>query len=217
VHFALLAELADADGLSLGGGMTASTSGKTGEWGPTPEAIGWRREGWKRVVKEARGAFSGSLTWTADSYLDASELLFWGDLDLMSCDLEQEIDARATSFRVQPAIQLEIEIDSGIAMLEELARSHSLPLVLTQAGFRSGMPQPGGERAGRLAGVDDLQAMQMIVLGQSIEKARRRGTLRGAVLWRWSADPDDRGANARDSLLRPGPARDAAAGILRGE
>jgi len=216
VHFALLAELASADGLSLGGGMTASTSGKTGEWGPTPEAIGWRREGWGRVVRAARGAFSGSLTWAADSLLDARELMFWGDLDLMSCDLEAELDARAASFRVQPAIQLEVEIDSGLALAEELARSHSLPLLLTQAGFRSGMPAPGAERAGRLVGIDDLQAMQLKVLSQSIERARARATLRGVVLWRWSTDPSDRGANVCDGLLRPGPARDAAAAILQG-
>lgn len=216
VHFALLAELGSADGLSLGGGMTASTSGKTGEWGPTLEAIGWRREGWSRVVRQARGAFSGSLTWAADSGLDARELMFWDDLDLMSCDLESELDVPATSFRVQPAVQLEVEIDSGLALLEELARSHSLPLLLTQAGFRSGMPAPGGERAGRLAGIDELQAMQLNVLGQSIEKARERSTLRGVVLWRWSTDPSDRGANTCDALLRPGPARDAAAAILRG-
>ncbi|MFN0009936.1 MAG: glycoside hydrolase family 113 [Planctomycetota bacterium] len=216
MHFALLGELAGAEGLSLGGGMTASTSGKTGEWGPTLEAIGWRREGWGRVVREARGAFSGSLTWAADSLLEAQELMFWDDLDLVSCDLEPELDVLATSFRVQPAIQLEVEIDSSLALLEELARSHSLPLLLTQAGFRSGMPAPGAERAGRIAGIDELQAMQLNVLGQSIQKARQRSTLRGAVLWRWSTDPSDRGANTCDALLRPGPARDAAAAILRG-
>src|SRR6202008_398463 len=124
----------------------------------------------------------------------------WGNRDLMSGDPEPELEVPATNFRVMPAIQLEVEIDSGLASLEELARSRSLPLLLTQAGFRSGMAAPGGERAGRLVGIDDHQAMQLNVPGQSIEKARKRGSLRGAVLWRWSTDPTDHGANSCDAL-----------------
>lgn len=216
VHFALLAELAGADGISLGGGMTASTSGSSGGWRALPEEIRWRQEGWRKVVREARAAFSGSLTWAADSLVDARELSFWDDLDLIACDLEAEFDVPGTSYHTSPVMQMQVEIDSGVAALEELARAHALPLLLTQAGFRSGTPEPAAERGGRIVGSDGLQTMQMSVLGQSIEKARERAILRGVVLWRWSTDPSDLGANASDGLLRPGPAREAAAGILGG-
>ena len=216
VHFALLAELAEADGISLGGGMTASTSGASGGWRAPPEEISWRRAGWRRVVGESRAAFSGSLTWGADSQIDALELSFWDDLDLIACDLEAAFDVPGTSFHASPVVQLKLEIDDGLAALEELARAHGKPLLLTQAGFRSGTPEPAAERAGRIVGSDGLQALQLSVLGQSIAQARSRGILRGAVLWRWSTDPSDRGANTSDGLLRPGPARAAASGILGG-
>ena len=214
-HFALLAELAGADGLALGGGMTASTSGVTGEWRSTEQELAWRLSGWRRVIGESRAAFSGTITWTADSQIDALEHAFWGELDLVACDLEAEFDVPGTSFHAPPEAQVRVTIDSGLAVLEEIARSNGKPLLLTQAGFRAGAPEPAAEGAGRIAGLDGLQRMQIGALAGAIGEARKRGILRGVVLWRWSTDPSDRGANPADGLLRPGPARDAAKRLLQ--
>jgi hypothetical protein len=214
VHFALLAELAGADGLSLGGGLTASTSASDGGWRSSSEEVGWRREGWRRVVRAARAAFSGSITWAADSVVDATEVAFWEDLDLVACDLQADYDAHGTSFHASPVMQMSLEYSTQIEALERICEARGLPLLLTQVGFRSGMPEPGAPRSGVLARSDGLQAMQFSALGTVLAQARERDVLRGAVLWRWSTDPADAGASPRDGLIRTGPAREAVARIL---
>src|SRR5262249_25792619 len=97
VHVGLLAELADADGLLLGGGMVESTSLGLDSRNPSAKDAGgrisgWKREGWPKVIRAARGAFAGTISWTAGSMVEASSLPFWGDLDLVACDLEPELD-----------------------------------------------------------------------------------------------------------------------------
>jgi hypothetical protein len=215
LHFALLAELAGADGISLGGGLTASTTAAPGGFRAAAAEVAWRRAGWERVIAEARGAFSGSLAWAADSAIDARELAFTEGLDALACDLEADYDPHATSFHASPVLQMEVDFERQLLDLEQLARARGRPLLLTQAGFRSGFPEPGTEGGGRVGGGAGLQAIQLDVLATAVGKARERGTLRGAVLWRWSSDPDDPGANACDGLIRPGEARAAAERLLR--
>ncbi len=216
VHAALLCELADAEGLALGGGMTESTSKSANGRRSVPGESGWRREGWSKVVRAARGAFSGSLTWGADCLLEARELSFWDDLDVVGCDLEEEIDERALHGEGDPGLQLETRIGNQLSALSKIAQEHGKPLILTRAGFKAGAPRPSAPRGSGATGEVGLQAMQFEVLAKALRRARDGGSLHGAILWRWSSDPSDPGLNGHDRLLRPGPAREAAARAFQG-
>lgn len=211
VHVALLAELAEADGLVLGGGMTESTTREVGRGGSDDLVVGWKRQGWSEVIRLARGAFSGMLTWAAASTFEVQGLLFWGDLDALGCDLLPELDERALTMVPKPGPELERRITLQLAELHELARRHGKPLLLTRAGFRSGWPRPGEEPDPRDAADPGLQSFQVDVLGSVLRVAKTEHGLAGVAFARWSSDPADPGVNGRDGLLRPGPARDAVA------
>ena len=216
IHVGLLAELAGADGLVLGGGMTATTNGVVGEQAGPVEQVEWKKEGWEKVLRAARGAFAGTLTWAADSVSDAQVLSFWKDLDAVGCDLEPTIDRGIVSFDPKPGVVAQAHIQAAIETYERIAASIGKPLILTRAGFRAGTPRPSHPALARPGADPGMQALELEVLGNELRRARPRGTLRGVVLWRWSADPDDEGANGKDALIRRGPARDAAARALAG-
>jgi hypothetical protein len=202
VHVGLLAELADADGLFLGGGTVESTNVGPSERDSSGKISGWKLEGWPKVIRAARGAFSGTISWTAASMVEASTLPFWDDLDAVACDLEPELDGGRMGPDVDPHAAIGVQIATQLAGLESLAREHGKPCLLSQAGFRSG--ETG------------LQELQYEALGDEVRAAREKGALRGVVLWRWSSDPADLGVNGRDRLLRRGPAREAAARAFAG-
>jgi hypothetical protein len=202
VHVGLLAELADADGLFLGGGMIESTNLIAAAKDSGGRISGWKREGWPKVIRAARGAFAGTMSWTASSMVEANTLPFWDDLDLVACDLEPELDGGRIGPDVDPSAEIGVQFATQLTQLEILARAHDKPCLLSQAGFRSGA-----------AG---LQELQYEALGKELRAARERGALRGVVLWRWSSDPADEGVNARDRVVRRGPAREAAARAFSG-
>jgi hypothetical protein len=216
VHVGLLSELAGVDGLAIGGGMPGATSGRDDGRAASARILGWRREGWTRVLRAVRGAFSGAITWTADSRIEAADLLFWSDLDVVACDLETELEDREITLDPKPGTTLEKRISGQLFALELIAKKSGKPLILTQAGFRSGAPRPGEARDARFADDPGLQAFEIDVLSRAVRTAREAGSLRGIVLWRWSTDPADRGVNGRDRVLRPGAARDAVARALAG-
>jgi hypothetical protein len=61
-----------------------------------------------------------------------------------------------------------------------------------------------------------MQTLAFEVLGRKLREAKASGALNGVVLWRWSSDPEDEGTSVQDALVRPGPAREAAARMFAG-
>lgn len=216
VHAGLLAELADADGLFLGGGLVESTNLGAGPQEPSGRISDWKRQGWPKVIRAARGAFAGTLSWAAGSMVEASTLPFWDDLDLVACDLEPELDGGGIGPDVDPSAAIGVQIATQLLQLEALSRVHGMPYLLSQAGFRSGAGRPGEPRDPGFSADPGLQGLQFEALGKELRAARDRGALRGVVLWRWSSDPADEGVNGRDRVLRRGPAREAAARVFSG-
>ena len=216
IHVGLLAELAGAEGLVLGGGMTETTNRIVGEQAGTEEHARWRSEGWERVLTAARGAFAACLTWAADSVADAQVLSFWSGLDAVGCDLEPALDMDLASFDPRPGAVLEERLEDAITSFEGIAQSVGKPLILTRAGFRPGAQRPGRPALARAGADPGMQVLGFEILGRELRESKARGTLRGLVLWRWSSDPEDAGATEKDAVLRRGPAREAAARALAG-
>jgi hypothetical protein len=216
IHAGLLAELAGAEGLVLGGGMNTATSGLAGGASGPEEHARWKSEGWEKVVAAARGAFAGCLTWAAESVADAQLLSFWEGLDAVGGDLDPSLDQDVASFDPKPGVLLEARLGGAIGSLEMVAGSLEKPLIVTRAGFRAGAPRPGRPPLARPGADPGMQTLGFEILGRKLREAKARGTLHGVVLWRWSSDPDDVGLTEQDAVVREGPAREAAARMLSG-
>ena len=216
IHVGLLAELADAEGLVLGGGITTATSGLVEGPSGSEALVAWKREGWGKVMHVARGAFAGCLTWAADSTAEASVLSFWKGLDAVGGDLGPDLDRGATSFDPKPGVVLEEKLLHAIQGFEGFATGQGKPLILTRAGFRAGMPRPGRPPLARPGADPGMQTLGFEILGRRLREAKASGILHGVVLWRWSSDPEDEGMTEQDALVRAGPAREAAARMFAG-
>jgi hypothetical protein len=214
IHVGLLAELADAEGLVLGGGMTATTNNLVGEGGGSEKLVGWKTEGWGNVLRAARGAFAGCLTWAAESEAEAGALSFWGGLDAIGGDLDPSLDQAVASFDPKPGVLLEEKIGGEIGTLAWIAHRQGKPLIVTRAGFHAGTPRPGRPALARPGADPGMQTLGFEVLGRKLREMKEAGALNGVVLWRWSSDPEDEGSTEQDVLVRAGPAREAAARIF---
>ena len=216
IHVGLLAELAGAEGLVLGGGMTTATNDLVGEQSGSEKLVAWKKEGWEKVLRAARGAYAGCLTWAADSPIDAQVLPYWAELDAVGGDLDPSLDRGIASIDPKPGTLLEGRLEMTIGALEDIARVQGKPLILTRAGFHAGAPRPGRTALARPGADPGMQTLGFELLGKNVREAKARGALHGVVLWRWSSDPDDEGITEQDVLLRAGPAREAAARMLGG-
>ena len=214
VHAGLLAELAGADGLVLGGDLPESTGAR--DPGAGAQVTAWKRAGWGRVLGAARGSFSGAITWASGSIGEAKDLLFWSGLDAVACDLPPPLDGRPIPFDSRPGLEIERRVGGMIGELEAFARELGKPLLLTGVGFRAGGPSPGERLDAAYAGDPGLQAFELDAVERALRAPRQGTVLRGLFLWRWSSDPADAGVDGRDRLLRPGRAREAAARLIAG-
>ncbi len=214
IHVGLLSELAGAEGLLLGGGMTATTSGVVDDASGSATLLAWKKDGWEKVVRAARGAFAGCLTWAADTSVEAQQLSFWKELDAVGGDLDPSLDQGIASFDPKPGTLLDTRLRKAIQALEGVAQAERKPLIVTRAGFRSGAPRPGRPALARPDADPGMQTLGFEILGRNLQEAKSSGMVHGVVLWRWSSDPDDQGSTEQDALVRAGPAREAAARIF---
>src|SRR5262249_21210725 len=157
-----------AEGLVLGGGISATTNDLSGGASGSEALAGWKREGWSSVLRAARGAFAGCLTWAAESAADAQALSFWDGLDAVGGDLEANLDQGLPSFDPKPGVLLEERIEDAIHGFEWVAGSHGKPLILTRAGFHAGLAHPGRPALARPGADPGMQALAFEILGRQV-------------------------------------------------
>lgn len=208
VHYALLAELSGCDVLSLGSNISevtrATAEGRRGR----PEEIEWKREGWSRVIAAARGAFSGKLTYAAGSIEEAGKIAFWTELDAIGIEWCPQMRIAPGSSEPAGRWQFAAKLNAQWIALDELAKKHARPILVTRAGFTPGVNAPQLARFGPGSSDGDLASFQFEMLRSVLESASK-ARLQGVFTWRWSTDPGDAGANERDYLFRQKPAEAA--------
>lgn len=209
VHYALLAELAGADVLSLGSGMPEATRTVwTEPESEHPVATGYRavkQDGWAAMIREARQAFAGALTYGCSGGAQAEEIDFWDGLDFVGLELYPFLGGLEDGPATDRAIRTRI-----VRSIEQVAERATLvgkPVLVTEAGFRS------TERAWRgrwdTAGpVDlDLQAQLVRVLERAFVRLLGSAAMpAGVFVWSWSTDPSQGASQDRSYALKGKPA-----------
>ncbi|MBK7874486.1 MAG: hypothetical protein IPJ77_01810 [Planctomycetes bacterium] len=211
-HYALVAELAGCDVLSLGGGLLETTrltvEGRRG----SAEELEWKSAGWGSVIRAARASFGGRLTFLAGSAEEVEKIAFWKELDLVG--LEPRIEHRP---------QRGLDPRDGLAVFHavlaatwrsaaDVARAAERPLFVAPLSFP---PFPSPEDA-RLGPGSFAEPARIAVFERCAELARttREGT-DAVLLGRWSTDAHDEGLGPRDLVLPLATARAAFEALAR--
>jgi hypothetical protein len=206
VHCALLCELAGADYLSLGAHIPDVARGTAEGRRAQASEVEAKKAGWARVIRSARAAFSGRLTYSATSVQEADRIAFWPELDAIGYECFGRLRAAEREGVAGAREELSQRIDADLQALAKIAARAGKPLILTQVGFDSGARLPGVPRAGPGSADAESQADAYRALSAVLFAPDAREHVRGVFVWRWSTDPDDRGIGSRDFVFRHGPA-----------
>lgn len=213
VHFGLLAELCGAELFCFSGEIANASVTK-----PTPsnvwerDALPSRLERWRRVIERTRAAFTGGLTFAAESLYEAEGIEFWGQLDFIGVDLWPETiqDGLGDEFSRERVVR---SITGLFGACNELAAIEGRPVLVTEFGFSS---TAGGWRVTSFPEGDYdglIQQRLFEAWGEALGRMSLAQLPRGgAFLWRWSTDPlaggeGDRGytplGKPAEHLIRP--------------
>ncbi len=201
-HYALLAELVEADLLVLGSSIPEATRVE----GPKPEMNGIyaaNHEGWRRIVRRARQLYSGALTFSAGSPAQLAEIDFWDALDFRAVQLSPSLSARERG-----TDRLDEQLSGWLAKtLADLEPATGPPLLVTRIGFRSTQRAATGPLTGGGPADPLVQARLYHGLFVALERARASGTTpRGLFLFSWPIDPAATGSTDRGFGTRGKPA-----------
>jgi hypothetical protein len=194
VHCALLAELCGAELVCIGGGLLEVTSSAPSgalTAGPGLE----RREGWRGLIRSARGAFSGALTYAAGGVEEAQAIEFWPELDWLGIDLFGSL-AVPPRWGVRPmSDRLPARIWAELTRALDLAAAQRKRLLVTAIGFAAS--EEAWRRPEERFGKPDVleQARLYAGLSQVVRAlARDRSELAGVFVWNWLTEPAMSGA-----------------------
>ena len=189
VHCALLAELCDADLVCIGGSLlevTASAADNPFSAGHAPE----RREGWRGLIRAARGAFSGGLTYAAGSIEEARAIEFWDELEWLGIDLFDSLAVPPRWGERPMSDRLPARIWAQLTRALDLAGERRKRLLVTAIGFAAS--QEAWRRPEERFGKPDAleQARLYAGLAQVVRAlARDRAELAGLFVWNWLTEP----------------------------
>lgn len=204
-HYALLGELAQAEGLMIGSELANATR-PPGESSLDPDydrAIHeHRQQSWAALARQLRGPFAGALSYAARWDDDLSTFSFWSELDCVAENLFDPVPSQpGTPEQTRASIAAALETHLGT--LVGAARAvHKPSFALLGCPAR----ERGFEHPGFRAGEPDARAQQLYYAG--LEDALRELDKRGSapeVLLLWSIE-SGRGQRGFDPLGNPAQA-----------
>jgi len=201
-HFGLLAELTGCDLLCVGSGIKSAVNLEPSSLRAGPEEYGWKKAGWTRVLRRARGSFSGGLTYASSWPERAASFGFWEELDAVGLDVFFDPPAELRGRELDD--WLLGNFSNVLADVVEVSSEHARPVLLTAVGFRT--DREWAEKGGRQARLFEAFARRLARVHEETPE------LHGVFLWRWSAGGS---SGAVDYVFRGLPAEAAAERILR--
>lgn len=186
LHYALLSELLGVEVYSLGANLRSAARTEAHKDVADERLVEALRDGWKRLIAQVRGAFTGALTYSATA-LDAKDIGFWDRLDAIGLFLyprSAQTDRPPDDEELRGLLRFEI--------LEalELGLHWDRPILLVQTGFPS--RRDAWERPTFPLGPLDLEAQRRFYasLADVLEGGLVNGAmLRGIYLWNWLIEP----------------------------
>jgi len=171
VHYALMAELYDADVFCIGVEFAQATIGR-------PDA-------WREVIKTVRAVYSGRLTYAANWGPEFERLTFWDELDLIGLNCYYPLSEAQTPSEAELSKRFEEVLQKARAVSKAFGR----PLVLTEIGFTSTTTpwlQPHLDGAGEAySGSAQLRCYHIVT--QAL--ARSTDWCRGVLWWKYPSYP----------------------------
>ncbi|OAV45219.1 hypothetical protein A3850_012265 [Lewinella sp. 4G2] len=180
MHYALMAEAEQVDGLVIGTELVRMTLGY-------PDA-------WRRLIADIRKVYSGHLTYAANWGEEFEQLTFWEDLDIIGLNSYYPL-----SDQDKPSDE---ELLTGarewVTMATSLAQRTGKPIWLTETGYRSvsqAWKNPHAETNGRPQSDED-QARCYRALTQAL---RENPGFTGVFIWKWPSYLGYEGGRGREA------------------
>lgn len=199
VHWALFAELCGAQVLSLGSDVRFATFTRRREdnrevW----DLLSWKLEGWRAVLADARAAYSGALTYTANWVNQPAEIEFWSELDLVAGSLFDPLeDPLAPGLEPDDEAQVGM-LRTNLAELIEVGRTHGLPVLVAEVGFPATSEAWRAPAEARGAEDEAAQARLLRRWARALSAVRGAGKdVAGFLVWCWDVPGSAQGSRAR--------------------
>lgn len=190
-HQGLVAELGGAHVLSIGTGMLAVSSTDLGGRRTNPSEVEWKSAGWTRVIRAARAAFPGYLTYSACNVQEVEAITFWKELDFVGFELWPLLPEWRSSAADRPRDEMASAIDASLAALERAARASGKRALITQASFSPDL-LGSARNSAPVSTSRAWQAQQFRELGSQLQTWSGRSLLAGLFAWRYSGEQGER-------------------------
>jgi hypothetical protein len=191
-HYALLAELARAELVSIGSDLrnaTAPPAASAGSPWP-PEHFEWRRRRWDEALARARAAFTGGLTYTVRWDRPLDDPGFWDALDFVGVALYPPVERSSQASAPPPLDEVTRALASSLRRLETTAAALGKRLLVVELGFPS--TRDAWDDPTLPLGPADERAQALFVSAVSALRhgwERRQSAVAGLYVWCWSAEP----------------------------
>lgn len=170
VHYAMLAELVQADVLSIGVELVEATNGQD--------------ERWRQIANRTREVFGGDLVYAANWGGEFERVAFWDALDYVGIDSYYPLS--------ESDAPTDEELRAGAAAIIErvhgVQQTYGKPVLFTEIGY-SGSQMPWKEPwadGGRVAGDPSAQARAFEAMTAAMQNGREAGWIAGTYWWKWS-------------------------------
>ena len=176
LHYAIIAELSDADLFCIGTELVKTTTKHPARW--------------RKLIARIRQVYHGPITYAANYGQEFEQMQFWDALDYMG--LDNYYSVRSSPDQGMTTMQ------QGFLDQKERVRAVVMrwnkPLLFTEIGYNANPGAGMGSREEDIEGYDE--AMQAACYRMAIETYWNEPWFYGMYWWKWFSNPEDRGAKA---------------------
>lgn len=152
---------------------------------------------WRRIIRCARGAFSGQLTYGANWMDEYDGITFWNDLDFIGIQNYFPL----SKSKEEPSAEMYSRAKELSVTLSEFSKKWNRPIVFTEAGFPSieyGLMSPHREDFSQNRS-EDSQALGYSIL---FEEFSQQPWFKGFFWWKWESGNSSRRSSDKSFHIR---------------
>jgi hypothetical protein len=166
LHYALLAEMYQADMLCLGVELRYATLGHEGYW--------------REIIRRIRKLYAGPLVYAANWGEEFEGITFWDELDYIGIDCYYPLSSKTEAGRAE----LLGNFREVLERIEAVSEAYKKPVIFTEIGFRSveaPWQQPHAEAGDRRPDLA-AQALCYEIVGEGLAE---ENWVTGIFWWKW--------------------------------
>ena len=178
LHYAVIAELTNADLFCVGTELVQSTL-------KNPER-------WKSLIQRIRDVYHGPLTYAANWGKEFEELSFWASLDYLG--LDNYYPVRKTD--AEGVAQMKAGFAQQKEKLQRYALRYHKPVLFTEIGYMANSKAGMGSAENDANSSDYSESHQEACYRMALETYWNEPWFAGMYWWKWFSNPEDRGKSA---------------------